>query len=161
VLEYPNSIAVEASQRRMELAVQAEALERALDAAVAGDARNSIERMLFHQMATAHVHAMKCFEMSMGFNLPSNGLLTVEQVRLLNAAARLMDVYQNGVVVHHRLRTGGKQTVTVKHVVVHQQVQVNEGAGRSSPARSNSDGAGTTNGRMAELHNPNDLSSQK
>jgi hypothetical protein len=94
---------------------------------VAGDARNSIERMLFHQMATAHVHAMKCFEMSMGFNLPSNGLLTVEQVRLLNAAARLMDVYQNGVVVHHRLRTGGKQTVTVKHVVVHQQVQVNEG----------------------------------
>ena len=70
---------------------------------------------------------MKCFEMSMGFNLPGNGLPTVEQVRLLNAAARLMDVYQNGVMVHHRLRAGGKQTVTVKHVVVHQQVQVNEG----------------------------------
>jgi len=43
VLEYPNSIAVEASQRRMELATQAEALEPALDAAVAGEARNSIE----------------------------------------------------------------------------------------------------------------------
>jgi len=40
VLEYPNSIAVEASQRRMELATQAEALEPALDAAVAGEARN-------------------------------------------------------------------------------------------------------------------------
>ena len=37
VLEYPNSIAVEASQRRMELATQAEAVEPALDAAVAGE----------------------------------------------------------------------------------------------------------------------------
>jgi len=65
---------------------------------------------------------MKCFEMSMGFNLPGNGLPTVEQVRLLNAAARLMDVFQNGVLVHHRFRHGATQTVIVK-----QQVQVNEG----------------------------------
>jgi len=124
-LEYPNSIAVEASQRRMELATQAEALEPALDAAVAGEARNSLERMLLHQLGTAHVHAMKCFEMSMGFNLPGNGLPTVEQVRLLNAAARLMDVYQNGLLVHHKIRHGATQTVIVKQQV--QQVQVNEG----------------------------------
>ncbi len=124
-LEYPNSIAIEASQRRMELATQAEALEPALDAAVAGEARNSIERMLLHQLATAHVHAMKCFEMSMGFNLPGNGLPTVEQVRLLNAAARLMDVFQNGVLVHHKIRHGATQTVIVKQQV--QQVQVNDG----------------------------------
>ena len=89
----------------MELALKAEALEPALDAAVAGEARNPLERMLLHQMATAHVHAMKCFEQSMGFNLPGNGLPTVEQVRLLNAAARLMDVYQNGLLVHHKFRT--------------------------------------------------------
>jgi hypothetical protein len=126
-LEYPNSIAVEASQRRMELALKAEALEPAFDAAVAGEAKTSIEKMLLHQLGTAHVHAMKCFEMSMGLNLLGPGLPPVEQVRLLNAAARLMEVYQNGMLVHHRLRTGGKQTVTVKHVVVHQQVQVNEG----------------------------------
>jgi hypothetical protein len=109
VLEYPNSIAVEASQRRMELATQAEALEPALDAAVAGQAANSLDRMLLHQMGTAHVHAMKCFEMSMGLNLLGPGLPPVEQVRLLNAAARLMDVYQNGLLVHHRLRTGGSR----------------------------------------------------
>jgi hypothetical protein len=111
----------------MELALKAEALEPALDAAVAGEAKTSIEKMLLHQLGTAHVHAMKCFEMSMGLNLLGPGLPPVEQVRLLNAAARLMEVYQNGMLVHHRLRTGGKQTVTVKHVVVHQQVQVNEG----------------------------------
>jgi hypothetical protein len=122
VLEYPNSIAVEASQPRMELALKAEALEPALDAAVAGEAKTSIERMLLHQMATAHVHAMKCFEMSMGMNLPGNVFPTVEQVRLLNAAARLMDVFQNGVLVHHKIRHGATQTVIVK-----QQVQVNEG----------------------------------
>jgi hypothetical protein len=57
----------------MELALKAEALEPALDAVVAGEARNPLERMLFHQMATAHVHAMKCFEQSMGFNLPGRG----------------------------------------------------------------------------------------
>jgi hypothetical protein len=135
VLEYPNSIAVEASQRRMELATQAEALEPALDAAVAGQAANSLDRMLLHQMGTAHVHAMKCFEMSMTPHLPP-----VEQTRYLNAAARMMDGYQNGMLVLHRLRAGGKQTVTVKHVVVHQQVQVNEGgraviAGTVKPRR--------------------------
>ena len=53
VLERPNSIAVEASQRRLELANQAEALEPAMDAAVAGDAQTSIERMLPHQLGTA------------------------------------------------------------------------------------------------------------
>ena len=109
----------------MELATQAEALEPALDAAVAGDAKNSIGKMLLHQLGTAHVHAMKCFEMSMGFNLPGNGLPTVEQVRLLNAAARLMDVFQNGVLVHHKIRHGATQTVIVKKQV--QQVQVNDG----------------------------------
>jgi hypothetical protein len=125
VLEYPNSIAVEASQRRMELALKAEALEPALDAAAAGEARNSLEKMLLHQFGTAHVHAMKCFEMSMGFNLPGNGLPTVERVRLLNAAARLLDVYQNGLLVHHKIRHGATQTVIVKQQV--QQVQVNDG----------------------------------
>ena len=82
--------------------------------------------MLLHQMGTAHVHAMKCFEMSMGFNLPGNRLPTVEeQVRLLNAAARLMDVFQNGVLVHHKIRHGATQTVIVKQQVQH--VQVNHG----------------------------------
>jgi hypothetical protein len=98
-LEHPNSIVIESSQRRMELATQAEALEPALDAAVAGEARNSIEKLLLQQMATAHVLAMKCFETSMGFNLPGHGLPPVEQVRLLNAAARLIDVCQNGLLV--------------------------------------------------------------
>jgi hypothetical protein len=65
-------------------------------------------------MATAHVHAMKCFEQSLGFNLPGMGLPPVELVRLLNAAARLMDVSQNSLLVHHKIRHGATQTVIVK-----------------------------------------------
>lgn len=41
--------------------------------------------------------------------------------RLTNAAARLMTVYQDGLVTIQRLRSGGNQTVTVQHV------QVNDG----------------------------------
>jgi len=39
------------------------------------------------------------------------------KVRLLNAAARLMDVYQNGLLVHHKIRYGAMQTVIVKQQV--------------------------------------------
>jgi hypothetical protein len=90
-LEYPNSIAIEASQRRQELALKAEALEPALDAAVSAGAANSIERMICHQIATAHTHAMMMLERSMSDRLPA-----VEQVRYTNAAARLMDAAQSG-----------------------------------------------------------------
>jgi hypothetical protein len=57
---------------------------------------------------------MKCFEQSLGFNLPGMGLPPVELVRLLNAAARLMDVSQNSLLVHHKIRHGATQTVIVK-----------------------------------------------
>ncbi len=116
-LEYPNSIAIEASQRRMELAVGAEALEPALDAAVAGQASGSLERMLCHQLAALHVHIMKHLERSMSDRLPA-----VEQCRYTNAAARMTDCYQNGMLALRRFRTGGTQTVIVK-----QQVQVTYG----------------------------------
>jgi len=116
-LEYPNSIAVEASQRRMEQALGAEALEQALDAAVAGQASGSIERMLCHQLAALHVHIMKHLERSMSERLPA-----VEHCRYTNAAARMADCYQNGMLALRRFRTAGTQTVIVK-----QQVQVNDG----------------------------------
>jgi hypothetical protein len=45
-------------------------------------------------------------------------LPTVEQGRLVNVAARLMDVYQAGLVTLQRLRTGGRQEVVVQHVQV-------------------------------------------
>ena len=72
---------------------------------------------------------MKCFERSLTLNLP-----VVEQVRLLNCGARLMDVYQNGMLVHHKMRHGATQTVIVRQQVQH--VQVND-RGRALPLRRN------------------------
>jgi hypothetical protein len=112
-LEYPNSIAVEASQRRQELALKAEALEPALDAAVSAGASGSIERMLCHQIAAAHTHAMKMLERSMTDYLPA-----VEQCRYTNGAARLMDACQNGALTFRRIHAGATQTVIVQHVQV-------------------------------------------
>ena len=113
---YPNSIAVEASQRRQELALKAEALEPALDAAVSAGAVNSIEQMLCHQIAAAHTHAMKMLERSMTDYLPA-----VEQVRYTNAAARLMDVCQNGALTFRRIHAGADTDRGGQHV------QVNDG----------------------------------
>jgi hypothetical protein len=42
----------------------------------------------------------------------------------MNTGARLTDVYQNGMLVHHKIRHGATQTVIVKQV---QHVQVNDG----------------------------------
>ena len=45
---------------------------------------------------------------------------SVESCRLANTAARLMSAFNDGVATLQRLRTGGKQTVTVQHVTVAQ-----------------------------------------
>ena len=42
----------------------------------------------------------------------------VEQARLSNAAARMMQVYPEGLLALHRIRTGGRLTVVVQHVQV-------------------------------------------
>ena len=69
--------------------------------------------MLCHQMAAAHCAAMKLTASS----LDMSGV-PVEMARLSNAAARMMQVYQEGLLTLQRIRTGGKQTVVVQHVQV-------------------------------------------
>jgi hypothetical protein len=44
----------------------------------------------------------------------------IEMARLSNAAARMMQVYQEAFLTLQRIRTGGKQTVVVQHVQVSQ-----------------------------------------
>jgi len=112
-LEDPNMIGVEASEQRMEAALGAGVLSAALDAAVSAQTKNSLETMLCHQMAAAHHAAMNLFARARAHDLPP-----VEHARLTNAGARMMQVYQEGLLALQRLRTGGKQTVVVQHVRV-------------------------------------------
>jgi hypothetical protein len=112
-LENPTSVSVEAAERRLSACLGAQVLEPAVDAAVSAQASNSIEKMFCHQMAAAHHHAMKHLERSLADRLPP-----AEQVRYTNAAARLMDVYREGLLAWRRLKCGTTQTVVVQHVQV-------------------------------------------
>jgi hypothetical protein len=119
-LEHPNMIGVEASERRTSDLMHLDILASGLDAAESAQVSNSLEKMLCHQMAAAHHAAMRLLGDGVGLN-GFTRLPTVEQGRLVNVGARLMDVYQAGLVTLQRLRTGGRQEVVVQHV------QVNEG----------------------------------
>jgi hypothetical protein len=112
-LESPNMIGVDASEQRMHLAEGAGVLQAAVDTAQSARAGNSLEKMLCHQMAAAHRTAMRLIAYGLNTELP-----LVEVARLSNAAARMMQIYQEGLLVLQKLRTGGKQTVVVQHVQV-------------------------------------------
>jgi len=116
-LEYPNMIGVESSEQRTADLQAVDILAAGLDAAVTAQANNSLEKMLCHQMAAAHHAAMRLLSKALGEQL-GRALPPVELVRLTNAAARLMDVYQAAFVTLQRARTGGRQEVVVQHVHV-------------------------------------------
>jgi hypothetical protein len=112
-LEDPNTISVAASEKRVEAALAAGVLPEALDASVSAQAANSLESMLTHQMAAAHGLAMKLAAQAQHPDLP-----VVERTRLVNASARMMQSYQEGLLTLKKARRGGRQTVVVQHVHV-------------------------------------------
>jgi hypothetical protein len=116
-LQNPNMVSVIASEHRLDLAacVGSRVAESAVDAAESAQAGNSLEKMLCHQMAAMHRAAMKLTARSLDFESQP-----VEMARLSNAAARMMQVYQEAFLALQKIRTGGKQTVVVQHVQVSQ-----------------------------------------
>ncbi len=124
--ESPGMLSASASRQRMELT--GNALTIAADAAASIQARNSLEKMLAHQLAASHRLAMLFAEQS-GDMLhryefqSGNHVLSVEASRLANAAARLMAAFQDGFTALDRIRRGGRQTVKV----IHQHVAVAPG----------------------------------
>jgi hypothetical protein len=113
-LTIPDLAAVEASLDRSRLLLQSgtDVAAMALDAASSIHATNSLERMLAHQMAAAHKLAMVLI-----------GQVSYEQdaaaqAKRLNAAARCMAVYQQGLLALHKVRQNGQQRITVQYVNV-------------------------------------------
>ena len=78
-----------------------------------------------HQMAAAH-------KLAMTFAGKAKGLIehqgsargedeapyAAEAAQVANASARMMDTFQKAALALHKLRVGGRQTVTVQHVNV-------------------------------------------
>jgi hypothetical protein len=116
-------IAEEASIRRTDLLMQPsfDAVALAVDAAESIQAANSLEKMLAHQLAVAHEASMRLMDRALAYEAGGRSMRegdSVEACRLANTVARLMSVFQDGLLTLQRLRTGGNQTVTVQHVNV-------------------------------------------
>ena len=139
-LKEPNAVSVGASIERLRLLEEVHSLDMAVDAAQTIEADNSLEKMLAHQMTAMHVMAMRLMakaikhtdNLTTSYTHPS----TDQAVKVVNAAARLMDTYQRGLATLSKIRKGGRQKVTVEHVHVNAGGQaivgnVNQGGGAS------------------------------
>jgi hypothetical protein len=130
-LTNPNHLAKDASQDRLELLQEAggpAAVELGLDAAGTARARNSIEKMLAHQIAAAHIVVM---EMLGQMRSEMKALPTPDQRSMLsgeydtvnkgiarsgNTVARLGIMVQQGTLALQRLQQGARQTMRIEHV---------------------------------------------
>jgi len=125
-VERPDAITAAASMDRLKLTDEGIGCSAmALDAAETIQAENSIEKMMAHQLAAAHKLAMTFAAKAQGLiEEDRNGLYSsptiyaTEASRVANASAKMMDAFQKGTLALHKLRTGGKQIVTVQHVNV-------------------------------------------
>ena len=122
----PSYVTAGASHDRLELAHEANVLEMALDAAETAQAANSLEMMLTHQLAALHKSTMKLDAQVNHQAGRLNGVISpaglttinVEVARLANSTARMMGAFQQGLLTMQRLKSGGRQVVTVQHVTV-------------------------------------------
>jgi hypothetical protein len=151
VRDTPDMLTATASRQRLELT--GNSLPMAVDAAESIQAKNSLEKMLAHELAAAHRLAMNMAEQSVRlverFDRQHETLSrfnpahSVEAARLANASARMMGAFQDGLLALDRIRRGRTQTVKV----VHQHVAVASG-GQAVVAAGGVRGGGTkTRGR--------------
>ena len=129
----PSMVTASAEIDRLSLVNQAGALDLALDVADTMQTQNSLDKMLAHQLAALHVHAMNQFSIASYWqeraiqreykDLAGCQLASIEAARASNSAAKMVQVFQQGLLTHQRIRSGGKQQVTV----IHQHVQVSDG----------------------------------
>ncbi len=133
----PELVTARASVERLRLLDGLACIETALDAADTIAPKNSLERMLAHQLATAHTMALRFMATAQEYLSRSHPddfggrridprTASTEAARLAGTAARLMGTYQEGMATLAKVRSGGKQHVTVNHI--HQNVQAQDGS---------------------------------
>lgn len=118
-LTVPDLAAVEASFERSRLLLSAgpNVAAMGLDASDSIQARNSLEKMLAHQLAATHQLVMSQMGMVHAREETSN------QAKRLTAVARCLTAYQQGLLTLHKLRQTGNQRITVQYVKVSQGSQ--------------------------------------
>jgi len=128
-VEAPDMTTAEASRDRLQLTADARCLALAVDLADTFRARDSMAKALAHQAASGHQLALRFAATANAWldraqpDSPFGGngqkaAALVEAQRAGNAAARLMAASGDAALALQRLRTGGRQVVTVQHVTV-------------------------------------------
>jgi len=148
-LSDPDQVAIDASVARTDLllSLPADIFALSVDAAESANANNSYEKMLAHQLGLAHALLMKTGGRALEFEkrrgVGGDGFRQADSVelgRLSQAVSRLSLAFQGGLLTLQRLRNGGTQTVTVRHVTVQSGAQaiignVKAGGGRRRATR--------------------------
>ena len=128
----PSLVTAEASRTRLDMANNAGVLSLALDICDTIQARDTTERMLAEQMALMHKVTMQAGHRASEYWQQAQGAIdrkfreecSIQAQRATNSMSRASAEYQNAMLTLQKVRTGGKQTITVTHI---QNTQVNEG----------------------------------
>ena len=108
----PGLTAIESSEARGKLLLANDVVALGIDISNTIGATNTMEKLLAHELALAHKIANEQASMA------SREYDRAMQVKRLQVSARMMTVFQQGVLALHKLRTGGTQNVVVQHVYV-------------------------------------------
>ena len=111
-LQRPDMLSLGATIQRTDLADKAGVFELAIEAAESSKAEGAVQKMICHQMAAAHRHAMRLLAESEAQQD------TVEKCRMATTASKLMDAFSRAATALQRLQTGSSQVVTVQHVQI-------------------------------------------
>ena len=111
-LQRPDMLSLEATIQRTDLADKAGVFELAIEAAESSKAEGAVQKMICHQMAAAHRHAMWLLAESEAQRD------SVEKCRMATTASKLMDAFSRAATALQRLQTGSSQVVTVQHVQI-------------------------------------------
>src|SRR5215831_15140431 len=113
-LTVPDLPAVEASldRSRLLLDLGPDMAAMGIDAADSIQASNSLEKMLAHQLAAIHKSVME------QLGACTREADTAAQAKRLNATARCMKVYQDGLLTLCKIRQNGNQRIIVQYVNV-------------------------------------------
>jgi hypothetical protein len=127
-LERPDSVAVYASGARLEQLAKVDCVSQGLDMAQTMGAQNSVEKAICHQLAATHGLLMQtaaAAQQMLREGVSEYGQRSMrreqalqEAARLTGSMTRLANSFQNGLLAIQKLRTGGRQVVTVQHVQV-------------------------------------------
>ena len=111
-LQTPDMLSLEASIQRTDLAEKAGVFELAVEAAESSKAEGAVQKMICHQMAAAHRHALRLLAESEAQRD------SAEKCRMAMTASKLMDAFSRAATALQRLQTGSSQVVTVQHVQI-------------------------------------------